>query len=132
MENSPTNGLISVHWRSPEAEALLKKFRMPKYLWTAQKTSRFRELVVYKIAQLMGHIVAGEEKHAKPSISQFFSSQTVSSGTTRCTRWLRYCVEKTSQNSFCTTMTSPAIDYLLIVKLYFRFKDVFLVKLSFS
>ena len=65
LEHSPTNGLISVHSRSPEAEALLKKLRMPEYLRTAQKSVRFRELVVDKIAQLLGLIVAGEEKQAE-------------------------------------------------------------------
>ena len=38
---------------------------MPEYLRTAQKSVRFRELVVDKIAQLKGVIVAGEEKQAE-------------------------------------------------------------------
>ena len=65
LEHSPTNGLISVHSRTPEADALLKKLRMAEYLKTAQKSVRFRELVVDKIAQLMGLIVAGEERQAE-------------------------------------------------------------------
>ena len=84
MEDSPTNGLISIHWRSPEAETLLKTLRMPKYLWTTQISARFRELVVFKIAQLMGLLVAGEEKHAKPSIWQTDSTKRRMPNSERC------------------------------------------------
>jgi len=64
LEHSPTTGLIVIRARTPESEGLIKRLGMTEYLKTAQKSVRFRELVVDKVAQLMGLIVAGEEVQA--------------------------------------------------------------------